>query len=93
LDSGTTRVVETDARGSGKDCLIHDLANLLGKSFGKRSSEDCKVLGECVSDASVDVAVTSDNTITIDLLVLHAEIVASVSDQLVVLDEAAWVEK
>ena len=44
-------------------------------------------------DFSIDGALTCDHSVTVNFLLLHAEIIASVSDQLVIFDKTALVKE
>ena len=93
LDARPAGVVEPDHRRPDLHGEIHDLADLLGVGAGERAAEHREVLREHVGEATVDVAVAGDDAVTEDLLLLHAEVVAAVGDELVHLDEAAGVEQ
>lgn len=69
------------------------LADLLGVGLTERATEDSEILAEDEHLSAVDQTVASDHTVTVVVLLVHAELVASVGLQHVVLAEASLVEQ
>jgi hypothetical protein len=92
LDAGTTRVIKSNKRSSNQSGFVHYLAYLFSKGFRKTTTENCEVLGERKYNLPMDCALSSDDTITIELLFFHVEIFASVSDELIVFHKRAFIE-
>jgi hypothetical protein len=57
------------------------------------SAQHGEVLRECEGGAAVDQAVSADDAVARDPLLVHTEVVAAVNPELVDLDEAARVEE
>ena len=93
LNTGTTRVVDTDNRSTHLHTHVHHLANLLGHRLGKRTAIHSEVLGKYVYQTTVHRTGTGYNTVTKILLLLHAEIVATVKLEHVELFKTAFVQK
>src|SRR6185369_12393559 len=86
-------IVEPDDRRADLHRHVHDLDDLGGVGFGERPAEDGEVLGEDEDEASFDAAVTGDEAVAKDLLLVHAEVGAAMRDELVGLLEGAFVEQ
>lgn len=92
LNTSTTRVVETNKWSTNKRSFVHNLANLLCICCRETTTEYCKVLWESKYDFTINLALTSNDTITIKLLFIHIKIGASMRFQLVILNESANIE-
>ena len=93
MDSSTPRVVKADTWSTSKHCLVHDLADLLSEGLGEGATVYCEILSEGIDNSAVYETVTCHDTIAVDFLLLHAEVVASVGHESVVLHEGACVEE
>src|SRR6266436_6379090 len=93
LDARAAGIVEADDGSAGAHGLIHDFANLQSIRFGQRASENGKVLRENIDDAAVDAAESSDEAVAGGTLLVHAEIGAAVTHELVELFERMFIEE
>ena len=93
LDPGAAGVIQTDDGRSHLRREIHNLADLLRVGFAERTAEDCEVLREDVYQAAVDPAITGNDSIAGVLLLLHAEIKASMRDEFIDLFKGIFVEQ
>ena len=93
LDAGPARIVEADDRRADLHGTVHDLADLLGMTFGQRAAEDGEVLAEDEDETAVDRAMARDHAVARDPLILHAEVGAAVLDEHIGLLEGARVEE
>ena len=93
LDASTARVVETDAGSANESGLVHNFAYLFGVGFRKRATIHSEVLREGKDNFSVDGALASNHTISVNVLLVHSKVGAPVSHQLVVLNERALVKE
>mmetsp|Transcript_1669 Transcript_1669/g.3277 ORF Transcript_1669/g.3277 Transcript_1669/m.3277 type:complete len:416 (-) Transcript_1669:224-1471(-) len=93
LDSGSTRVVQADHGCAVTHSHVHDFADFLSMGFGQRSTENGKILAENVHGAAINVAVTSDHTITIHLVLLHAKVSAPVHLEHIGFAKASLIKK
>src|SRR6266404_5960185 len=76
-------IIEVDARWRTAHRLVHDFANFQGVGFGERAAEYGKVLREDVYEAAVDAAETGDESIAGRALLVHAEVRAAMTHELV----------
>src|SRR5690606_18438364 len=74
LDTGASRIVETDNRRTGFHGQVHYLTDLFGMRFRKGAPEHGKILGKDVYQTSVDRPVTRDHAVSRILFLIHAEI-------------------
>ena len=93
LDARAARVVEADDGRADAHRLVHYLADLLRVRLAEAAAEDGEVLREDEDSAAVDLPVASNDTVTRRAVVGHAEVLAAVRLQHVVLAEAALVEQ
>ncbi len=93
LDARAAGVVEADERRAVLHGQVHDLHDLRGVGLGQRPAEDGEVLGEGVDQTSLHGAVAGDDAVAGDALLVHAEVIAAVDDELVELLERAVVEE
>ena len=93
LYPGSAGVADPDHRRTHLHCLVHDLADLFGMGFGKRSAEHGEILAVYEREAAIDGAVTHHHTVTGDGLLFHSEIRTPVFDEYVPLLETALVEQ
>ena len=93
LDAGAARVVQPDHGRAHLGRQVHDLDDFGGVGLGERPAEHGEILGEDEDQAPFDAAVTGNETVAIDLVLVHAEVVAAVGDELVGLLEGAFVEQ
>ena len=93
LNTGTARIVQTDDGSTDVHSLIHDLADLLSVGTGEGTTQHGEVLSEEENQTAVDGSVTSDNTITRVVLLLHTEMGAAVSLQLIVFAEGTLIDE
>ena len=68
-------------------------SNLLRVRCRQRTAQHGEIKGIDKDDASVYLAVTRNDTITFDVLLLHAEVCATMHYMLVQLDEGATIEQ
>ena len=93
MDACSTRVVEPDARSTNEFGFIHYLTDFFSVCFGEGAAEHCEVLGEGEHNLSMDCALACYYTIAVVFLFVHAEVVATMGDELIIFYEAARVEK
>ena len=93
LNARAAGVVEADDGRADAHGHVHDLDDLGGVGFGERAAEDGEVLGEDEDEAALDASVAGDEAVAEELLLVHAEVVAAVGDELVGLFEGALVEE
>src|SRR5208337_2856571 len=67
--------------------------DLQGVSLGERTAEHGEILREDVDQTAFHASVAGDKTVSVILLLLHAEVVAAMRDQLVGLLESTLVEQ
>gem|GEM_PF-5058313 len=93
LDARAAGVVEAHDRHAHLQGGVHHLADLLGVGLREGAAEDGEVLAEEVDRPPVHARVPRDHAVPEDLLLLHAEVVATVRDEAVELDEGAFVDE
>ena len=93
LNTGATGVIQADDRNAHLDAKVHDLADLFSQGLGQRTGENGKVLRVHVDRPAGQPAVTGDDTIAEELDLLHAEIVAAMQLEGIVLFKGAGVEQ
>mmetsp|Transcript_60022 Transcript_60022/g.123245 ORF Transcript_60022/g.123245 Transcript_60022/m.123245 type:complete len:503 (-) Transcript_60022:259-1767(-) len=93
LDARTTRVVEADDRRAHTHSHVHHLADLLSMGLAEGAAEDSEVLAEHEHFAAIDKTMSSDHAVAVELLVLHAELIAAVGLEHVVLSEGVLVQQ
>src|SRR6266478_5194316 len=93
LDARATGIVETDYGSASAHGLIHNLANLQRVGFGERTTEDGEVLRENINEPAVDAAEAGDETVAGGTLVVHAEVGAAVTHELVEFFERIFIEE
>ena len=81
LDARAAAVVQPDHRGADLQRLIHDLADLLGMGFRQGAAEHGEVLREDEDETAIDGAVAGDDAVAGNLLLVHAEIGATMLDE------------
>ena len=81
LDTRTTRVVQTDDRGTQFHGLVHHVANLQCHSLAQRSADDGSVLCEDEYQTTINSTRTYCHTIAKEDFFLHAEVVATVGKE------------
>ncbi len=81
LDAGAAAIVEADEGCTGLDGHVHHLADLLGVGLREGTAEDGEVLGKDIHQAATDGAVAGHYAISVEELVLHAEVGGSVGNQ------------
>ena len=64
LDAGTSGIVEADDRCSLPQRQIHDLADLAGAGFAKRSAKHGEVLSEQIDETPVHAGETGDDSVS-----------------------------
>src|SRR5260370_39941262 len=84
--------------GAGDGCAgllgqILELADLLRIAFGEGSAENGESLREDIDEAAFHAAVSCDEPVAGDDLLIHAEIAAAMGDQLVEFLEGVLVEQ
>ena len=93
LNARSAGVVETDDGSADAHGHVHHLDDLGGVGFGERAAEDGEVLSEDEDETAFDASVAGDEAIAEEFLLVHAEVVATVGDELVGLFEGAFVEE
>ena len=93
LDTGTARIVQTDAGSAVAHRHIHNLADLVGHRKRQRTCRHGEVLGKDIDQAAFDRTVTRYHTVAERMLLLHTEVVATMRDEHVELLEATLVEQ
>ena len=93
LDARTAGIIQADAGCSVADGHVHDLADLFGHGFGKGTATDGEILGEDIDETAADGAATGHHAVTVDVLLLHAEVGAAVMHEHVEFFEAAFVKE
>ncbi len=93
LNPGPSRVIEPDHRGSDLKGQIHDLDDFGGIGGAQRAAENRKILGKDVYRAPLYGPVSGNDTVSINPLFFHAEIVAVMDHQLVRLLEGSLVQQ
>ena len=83
LDARSTRVLETDHRGSGVEGHVEHLADLVGDDLAQAAAENGEVLGEDEDGPAIDGAVTGDDGVAERAFVLDAEPRRLVPDELI----------
>ena len=86
-------IVQPHDRRSQLHRQIHDLHDLRRVGFRQRSAEDREILREGKHLASVHEAMTGDDAVAGNQLLVHPEIAAAVGDELVDFFERAGVEQ
>ena len=72
---------------------IHDLDDLLRIRFRERSAKHRKILRKNKYRAAMDQTVAGDKAVAINDSVLHAEVLAAMSDELVQFFKGSFVEQ
>ena len=93
LDARAAGVVDADDRDAHLDGVIHDLGDLARVHQAERTAGHGEVLRIDADRAAVDRAGAGDDAVGGKLLVVHAEILAVVLDEQVVLMERAFIEQ
>ncbi len=93
LNARAAGVVEADDGSADAHGHVHHLDDLGGVGFGERAAEDGEVLSEDEDETAFDASVAGDEAVAEELLLVHAEVVAAVGDELVGLFEGAFVEE
>ena len=93
LDSRPAGIVEADDRRADLHREVHDLADLLGIRLRERPAEDREVLAEDEHQPPVDRAVSGDDAVAEEELLVEPELRRAVGDERVQLDERARVQE
>jgi len=93
LNASASRIVQANHGSTNLRGEIHDLDDLRGVCFRERSAEYGEILRKNVNQAAFDAAIAGDETVALEFLLGHAEIVAAVRDQLVGFFEGAVIEQ
>ena len=91
LNTCAARVVHADDRSAIGHGHIHHLANLLSHCLGQRATIDCEVLSIDINQTTINRCRTCDDTIAEELLLFHAEVVATMEFEHIILFKAAIV--
>ena len=87
LDARAAGIVQPDDRRAQLERQVHDLDDLGGVGLRQRPAEDREVLGEDEDLTAFDQAVSRDDAVAGNQLLVHAEVAATVCDQPVELFE------
>ena len=93
LNPRSAGIVQPDYRRAHLRRQVHDLYNLPRIRFRQRSAKHGEVLRKHVHEPPFDAPVASDESVAVDFLFGHAEVIAAVGDQLVGFLERAFVEQ
>ena len=93
LDARAAAVVQSDDRGAVLNGQVHHLADFLGHGLAQGSTVDGEILGEDVNDASADRSAARDDTVSVEVLFLHAEIRAAMLYEHVEFLETALIQQ
>ena len=93
LNTSAATVVHANDRSTVLHSHIHNLTDLLCHCLGERTTVDREVLGIDINKTTVDSSGTGYDTITEELLLLHAEVVTTVKLEHVVFLERILVYK
>ena len=93
LDAGAARVVQSDARSTHFERLVHDFADLFSHCLGQRTAVDCEILSEHIYQTAVDRTATGYDAVAQKLLLFHAEVVTTVQFEHIHFLEAVFVEQ
>ena len=74
LNTGSTRVVDTDQRNTHIQCIVHDFGDLAGVHETERTAGDRKVLCEDRNRLSANHSGTDNHSVARERFVLHTEI-------------------
>ena len=93
LNASSTGVIQSNQRRAHLRRQIHNLDDFSRICLGKRSAKHREILRENVNEPPFDASVTGHESVAINLLFGHAEIVRAVRDQFVRLLERAFIEQ
>jgi hypothetical protein len=93
LDTGTARVVETDAGRTHLHGQILHFADFLGHGLGERTTVDGEILSIEIDQAAVDGGTAAHHAVAVELFLLHAEVVATVKFEHVEFFETSFVDE
>ncbi len=93
LNARTSGIVQPDHRRANLHRHIHDLDDLGGVGLRQRAAEHGEVLREHKYQSAFDAAISGKKAVAEVLLLVHAEVVAAMRDQLVGLFEGAFIEQ
>ena len=93
LDAGTTRIIQSDDRGTVLQCQILHLGYLLGIGCRERTTQHGKVEGIDKDDTPVNLTITRDDAIAFDAFLLHAKVGATMHHMLVHFHKSATVKQ
>ena len=93
LDPGPAGVVQADDRRADLHGKVHHLAHLFRVCLGKRAPENREVLGEDEDEPAVDGAMTRDDAVAEDDLLVQTEAGRAVRHERVELDERIGIQQ
>ena len=93
LNTGTTRVVQGNHRCTVLQCQFLYLYNLAGTGSTQRTAVYRKVIGIYIYQTSVDLSVSTNDSVTRNVVLFHTEISTVVNHKLVDFVERTLVEQ
>lgn len=93
LDACATRIVHTDHRRAVGHRHVHHLADLLRHRLGERAAIDGEVLGIDIDQTAVYRGTAGYDAVAQELLLLHAEVVATMEFEHVILLERVLIDQ
>ncbi len=86
-------IIQPNDRRAHLGRQVHDLDDLSRVRLRKRSPEHGEILGENINQPALNAPISGDESVAVNLLLGHAEVVAAVGDELVGFLERALVEQ
>ena len=93
LNTRTAGVVKADDGSSHLHCHIHNLADFLRHSFGKRACRNGEVLCKNINKATIDCTVTGNNAVAKIMLFVHTEVCTTVLNEHIEFFETTLIEE
>ena len=93
LDAGTAGIIHADYVSDDLAGILKDLADLIGLNFAHGAADNGKILGISVDDAAVYLAVAANNTITGEVLLFLAKVVAAMDNEGINLNKGVGIEQ
>ena len=93
LNTGSTRIVDSDQRNTHVQCIVHDLGDLAGVHETERTAGDRKVLCEDRNRLSANHSGTDNHTVTRERFILHTEIPTVMFHEDIVFMERVFIQQ
>ena len=93
LDAGTAGIIHADYGSADLAGILKDFADLIGLNFAHGAADNGEILGISVDDAAVYLAVAANNTITGEVLLFLAKVVAAMDNEGIDLNKGVGIEQ